>query len=59
MRWYRAVLGGLLVVIGTVWLLQGLRVLPGSFMTGSTFWAVAGLVVAIAGGATVLGSLRR
>ncbi len=59
MRWYRAVLGGLLVVIGTVWLLQGLRVLPGSFMTGSAFWAVAGLVVAIAGGATVLRSLRR
>ncbi len=59
MRSLRVLLGAVLVVFGVVWFLQGIRVLPGSFMTGSTFWAVAGLVVAIAGGATVLRSLRR
>jgi hypothetical protein len=34
-----------------VWILQGLDVLPGSFMTGDIFWTWAGaaLVVAAAG----------
>ena len=45
-RW---ILGVLLFLAGAVWCLQGLRVLPGSFMTGSTFWAVAGVVVAVLG----------
>jgi hypothetical protein len=38
----RRVLGGLLVVTGAVWLGQGLDLIQGSFMTGSTFWAVVG-----------------
>lgn len=59
MRSGRVLLGAVLTVFGVVWFLQGIRVLPGSFMTGSTFWAVAGLVVAITGVATVLRSLRR
>jgi hypothetical protein len=29
-------------LVGLVWLLQGLGYLPGSFMTGSLFWAYAG-----------------
>ncbi len=49
MRWGLRILGAILLVIGGVWFLQGIRVLPGSFMTGSSFWAVTGAVVAIAG----------
>ncbi len=30
------------LVLGSVWVLQGVGVLPGSFMTGQTFWAWAG-----------------
>jgi len=30
------------LVLGSVWLLQGVGVQPGSFMTGQTFWAWAG-----------------
>lgn len=41
--------GGLLVLIGGVWLLQGLGLLKGSFMTGSAFWAVTGAVCITAG----------
>jgi len=33
MRIARGVLGGLLIMIGAVWFLQGINVLPGSFMT--------------------------
>jgi len=45
----RRVLGGLLVVAGAVWLGQGLGLIHGSSMTGSTFWAVAGAVCVVAG----------
>lgn len=36
------VAGVLLGLIGGVWLLQGVGVLPGSFMTGQAFWAWVG-----------------
>lgn len=35
-------LGVLLALVGAVWLLQGVGVLPGSFMTGQAQWAVIG-----------------
>lgn len=59
MRWGRLVLGAVMDVVGLVWFLQGIRVLPGSFMTGSAFWAVAGLLVMIAGMAILLTAVRR
>jgi hypothetical protein len=45
----RRVLGGLLVVTGAVWLGQGLGLIHGSSMTGSTFWAVVGAVCVVTG----------
>jgi hypothetical protein len=47
------IFGAILVVLGTVWFLQGINVLPGSFMTGQTQWAVYG-AAAVAAGALVL-----
>jgi hypothetical protein len=50
MRRPAVVIGGvLLVVVGAVWTLQGLGYLPGSVMSGVTFWAVVGPVVAVVG----------
>ena len=43
------VAGVLLFFIGCVWILQGINVLPGSFMTGQTKWAVIGAITAIVG----------
>jgi hypothetical protein len=43
------ILGGLLVVIGLVWILQGFNILPGSFMTGDKFWAGMGAIAAAVG----------
>jgi hypothetical protein len=37
------IVGVLLVVSGSVWFLQGINVLPGSFMTGQIRWAVYGV----------------
>jgi hypothetical protein len=64
MRWVLLILGGLMVLMGGVWTLQGIGILPGSFMSGQTFWAVAGLLTLVAGAAlcyaaTRLGSRRR
>jgi hypothetical protein len=45
----RKIIGGIMVLIGGIWFLQGNNVLPGSFMTGSTFWAIMGGAVLLAG----------
>jgi LPXTG-motif cell wall-anchored protein len=36
------IIGLLLILTGGVWFLQGINLLPGSFMTGQTQWAVIG-----------------
>ncbi len=59
MRTAKAVLGVLMLAAGGTWFLQGIRVLPGSFMTGSRFWAVTGAIVALAGIALFIDGLRR
>lgn len=43
------VVGSLCLLIGCVWFLQGINVLPGSFMTGQTKWAVYGALVLVLG----------
>ena len=52
--------GGLLItVVGVVFALQGVGVIGGSFMSGTTSWAIAGPVIALAGLALVIAGLRR
>jgi hypothetical protein len=53
------VVGGLLVLMGLTWFLQGINVLPGSFMTGQTRWAVYGGITAVAGLALLVMPVRR
>jgi hypothetical protein len=53
------VVGGLLDLIGSVWFLQGINVLPGSFMTGDIHWAIYGGITAIVGGLVVFAGSRR
>ena len=52
------VVGVLLVFVGIVWILQGVNVLPGSFMTGQLQWAVYG-AIAVALGCVALFLARR
>ncbi|HEV2281239.1 MAG TPA: hypothetical protein VGX75_02470 [bacterium] len=59
MRRAEAVLGVIMVASGGVWFLQGIRVLPGSFMTGSRFWMVTGALLGLAGLALFLDGARR
>jgi hypothetical protein len=41
--------GGVLVLIGGVWALQGVNLLRGSFMTGQFQWLINGIAVAMIG----------
>jgi hypothetical protein len=50
--------GVLLVLAGAVWALQGAGILPGSVMTGQSFWLVAGIVAVIIGIGLVVAGLR-
>lgn len=43
------VIGVLLVLTGGVWFLQGINVLPGSFMTGNLQWAINGGIAIVIG----------
>ena len=49
MRIPMIIAGVLLVLMGGVWILQGINVLPGSFMTGQTKWAVIGAITVLVG----------
>ena len=51
-------IGALIAVMGVIWTLQGLGHLGGSVMSGVTFWAVVGPIVALLGLAIAAWGLR-
>ena len=59
MRRFGLVVGILLILVGIVWILQGLNILPGSVMSGRPVYSVLGLGVAVVGVIVLLYSRRR
>jgi hypothetical protein len=59
MRILLNIIGVLLVIAGSVWFLQGVNVLPGSFMRGQTKWAVYGGLAFVAGVLLLVSGNRR
>lgn len=59
MKWILNVVAVFLILIGVVWTLQGINVLPGSFMTGQSEWAIAGIVSIIIGVGLIVFANRR
>jgi hypothetical protein len=49
MRIVLNIVASLMVAAGVIWFLQGINVLPGSFMTGQIRWAVYGGIAFAAG----------
>ena len=47
------VFGALVILMGAIWFLQGINVLPGSFMTGQTRWAINGGIAILVGAALI------
>jgi len=48
------IVASLIVLVGAIWFLQGINVLPGSFMTGQIRWSVYGGFAIAAGIALLL-----
>jgi hypothetical protein len=59
MRIVMIVAGVLCLLLGCVWILQGINILPGSFMTGQTKWAIYGALLVIIGIGLLLSANRR
>jgi hypothetical protein len=53
-----SIIGILLILAGGVFFLQGINVLPGSFMTGDPQWAINGGVMVVIGMALVIWARR-
>jgi hypothetical protein len=49
----------LLALGGVVWILQGVNVLPGSFMTGDLRWAYRGAAALLVGLVLIIISFRK
>ena len=59
MRLTLRIIGICLMGMGTVWILQGVNILPGSFMPGQMVWAYRGAATALVGLVILLLSFRR
>jgi len=61
MKYVKVALGSIAVIaslLGGIWILQGLNILPGSFMTGDIHWAYRGAALAIVSAAILCWALR-
>lgn len=54
MKSSRRLLAIVLIVIGLIWIFQGIGWLGGSFMTGSMMWFYIGIAMAVAGAALLV-----
>jgi hypothetical protein len=59
MKTILTVVGVLLILGGGVWVLQGVNILPGSFMTGDPQWAINGAVTIVVGIGLILWARRK
>jgi hypothetical protein len=56
MRFAQRVIGVLLIVVGSVWEIQGYGTLKGSFMTGSPVWMWIGIACVVSGALILVAS---
>jgi hypothetical protein len=54
----RTVIAVVLFLVGAVWIGQGIGVIGGSAMSGSSFWAIVGAVLVIVAAAVVVTGRR-
>ncbi|MEO5966607.1 MAG: hypothetical protein ABIR11_14185 [Candidatus Limnocylindrales bacterium] len=59
MRPARLAIAFLFALIGVVWVAQGLNLLPGTYMSGSLFWAIVGALLIAGAVALVVRERRR
>lgn len=59
MRIVLNIVGVLLVLLGSIWVLQGMNVLLGSVMSGQSRWAIRGGILIFAGFAALISANRK
>jgi hypothetical protein len=59
MRLVVRIFGSILIAMGVIWILQGVNILPGSFMTGQMVWAWRGAAAAAVGIALLVIARKR
>ena len=60
MKWLVSIVGVLLVLFGSLWILQGTGIITRGFMSGHVQYAILGIVSAVIGiGLVVLANRRR
>jgi hypothetical protein len=59
MKWVLNIIAVILVLVGLVWILQGVNILPGSFMSGKLLYTALGLVLDVIGIAMLFFANRR
>jgi uncharacterized membrane protein len=59
MQRLRLIVAAVLVVVGLLWVGQGIGLVPGSFMTRDPFWAVAGCFTVALGGFVGWAAVRK
>lgn len=57
-HWWLLGLGVLAESIGAIWILQGTNVMPGTLMSGQSWWAITGGIVAVVGLVLVILAMR-
>lgn len=53
------IIGILLILGGGVWFLQGINILPGSYMSGNPQWSINGSIAIVIGGISIYLASRR
>jgi hypothetical protein len=59
MKIFLNIIGILLVLAGGIFLLQGINVLPGSYMAGDPQWAINGGIMIVVGIGLMIWAARR
>ena len=59
MKWVLWIIGIVLVLMGAVWFLQGINVIPVGFMAGQPQYVILGLIIAAIGVALIIFANRR
>jgi hypothetical protein len=59
MKIFLSIIGTLLILSGGTFFLQGINILPGSYMTGDPQWAIIGGIMMMVGIGLLVGAARR
>lgn len=58
MTWLKAAIGTIAIIIGLVWIGQGLNIIHGSGMSGHPAFSVLGLILVLVGGWLLVSAQR-